>query len=147
MLTRQTLAAEEAAIRQLIDETQKDICARNIPAIMARYAADAVSFDAIPPLVHDLETLRKNWEMCFSCTEGGLESSIRDLHVTVSDEVAFSHGLLDFTHSVGTPNQLKCCMRMTTCYRKIEGQWKIVRDHCSAPFDPQTNKACLDLNA
>ena len=31
-------------------------------------------------------------------------------------------------------------MRMTSCFRKQRGKWRIVHEHFSAPFDPQSDK-------
>jgi ketosteroid isomerase-like protein len=36
-------------------------------------------------------------------------------------------------------------VRATTCYRKVDGAWKIVHEHQSVPFDPHTGAASLDL--
>jgi hypothetical protein len=36
-------------------------------------------------------------------------------------------------------------MRVTVCFRNTEGTWMIVHEHFSAPFDPQSGKALLDL--
>jgi ketosteroid isomerase-like protein len=36
-------------------------------------------------------------------------------------------------------------MRVTVCFRKANGTWVIVHEHFSAPFDPQSGKALLDL--
>ena len=36
-------------------------------------------------------------------------------------------------------------VRATICMRKIKGQWTIVHEHQSVPFDAQTGKASLDL--
>jgi ketosteroid isomerase-like protein len=31
-------------------------------------------------------------------------------------------------------------MRMTTCYRKQQDDWRVVHEHFSAPFDIQSDK-------
>ena len=36
-------------------------------------------------------------------------------------------------------------MRMTACYRKIDGHWKIAHEHFSVPFDMVTCKPLFDL--
>ena len=36
-------------------------------------------------------------------------------------------------------------LRVTICLRRMDGGWLIVHDHCSAPFDPATTRALLDL--
>ena len=34
---------------------------------------------------------------------------------------------------------------MTQGYRRIGGQWRIVHDHFSAPFNPETAQALFEL--
>jgi ketosteroid isomerase-like protein len=36
-------------------------------------------------------------------------------------------------------------IRSTTCFRKFDGEWKVVHEHNSVPFDPATGTAALDL--
>jgi ketosteroid isomerase-like protein len=36
-------------------------------------------------------------------------------------------------------------MRATICFRKINGEWKVVHEHYSAPFDMESGKALFDL--
>jgi ketosteroid isomerase-like protein len=36
-------------------------------------------------------------------------------------------------------------MRATVCFRKTNGEWMIVHEHFSAPFDPQSGKALCEL--
>jgi ketosteroid isomerase-like protein len=35
--------------------------------------------------------------------------------------------------------------RVTVCYRKIDGRWKIAHEHNSVPFNVNNGKASLDL--
>lgn len=34
-------------------------------------------------------------------------------------------------------------MRVTACYRRIEGRWLAVHEHVSIPFDPMTGRAVM----
>ena len=34
---------------------------------------------------------------------------------------------------------------MTVCYGKIDGDWKVVHEHFSSPFDMQSGKALFEL--
>jgi ketosteroid isomerase-like protein len=36
-------------------------------------------------------------------------------------------------------------IRNTGGYRRIQGRWQIVHEHCSVPFNPETSKAVLTL--
>lgn len=35
--------------------------------------------------------------------------------------------------------------RGTIGFEKIDGRWLVTHEHASAPFDPMTGKACMDL--
>jgi len=37
-------------------------------------------------------------------------------------------------------------MRVTVCYRKIDGKWKSVHEHVSVPFDPRSGKVSFITN-
>jgi ketosteroid isomerase-like protein len=71
---------------------------------------------------------------------------MRDITITVGGDVAFGHSfnrlsgtLKDETRSGGFR------VRATYCLRKIDGNWLIVHDHASAPLDPASGKALLNL--
>jgi ketosteroid isomerase-like protein len=36
-------------------------------------------------------------------------------------------------------------MRVTVCLRKSGGRWAVAHEHFSAPFDPESGMALLDL--
>ena len=35
--------------------------------------------------------------------------------------------------------------RATLCFRKIDGKWRIMHEHDSVPFDPETGLASTNL--
>jgi ketosteroid isomerase-like protein len=37
-------------------------------------------------------------------------------------------------------------MRATACFRKIGGRWRVVHEHVSLPFDPETEKVAYIPN-
>lgn len=53
---------------------------------------------------------------------------------------AVVHGLHNFETETPHPcNQ--SWIRITVCYRRIEGEWKVVHEHVSLPFNPMNNQA------
>jgi ketosteroid isomerase-like protein len=138
---------DEADIRQRVDQLAGAIHAADIEAVMAIYAPDVVSFDIEPPLQHvGAEAKRRNWERVFAAYEHPLGYAIRDLTITVGDDVAFAHSLnrLSGTLKSGTTTT-GFWVRATTCFRKVNGNWFIAHDQVSVPLDVTTGRALLNL--
>jgi ketosteroid isomerase-like protein len=138
---------DEVDIRQRIDTLAGAIRALDLEAVMSIYTTDVVSFDIEPPLQHvGAEAKRKNWERVFAVYEHPLGYEIRGLTITVRDDVAFAHSLnrLSGTLKSGTVTA-GFWVRATMCFRKVNGHWFIAHDHASAPLDPMTGAALLNL--
>lgn len=135
---------DEADIQQRIDKLARAIRAGDLEA---DYSPDVVSFDIESPLQHvGLEAKRKNWERVFAVYECPLGYEIRDLAITVGEDVAFAHSLnrLSGTLKSGTTTT-GFWVRATTCFRKVNGHWVITHDHVSTPLDVPTGAALLNL--
>ncbi|HEV8560588.1 MAG TPA: nuclear transport factor 2 family protein [Actinophytocola sp.] len=137
---------DEAEIRRQIDGIVDGIGAKDLDALRRIYATDVVSFDVEPPLQHvGVEAKMENWIRAFTFfQEVGYE--VRDLTVTVGDEVAFGHcfGRLSGTLGNGTATP-GMWVRGTFCFKKIDGTWLIVHDQASVPFDIATGKGVTNL--
>jgi ketosteroid isomerase-like protein len=142
MTTEDNKAMGETQVRQLIDSLAKAIRAKDIDGVMSMYAPEIVSFDIEPPLqyVHT-----KHWKQTFASYQGPIGYELRDLTVTASDDVAFSHSLNHVSGILKTGRKTDFWLRWTACFRKIEGKWLITHDHVSVPADFQSGKALLDL--
>ncbi|MEB3981503.1 nuclear transport factor 2 family protein [Mycobacterium sp. 663a-19] len=139
--------AAEADVRQRIEALVAAIRAGDLAAVMSMYATDVVSFDVEPPLRHvGAEAKRKNWERVFAAYQHPLGYEVRDLAITVRDDVAFAYSLnrLSGTRTNGTTTT-GFWVRVTMCLRKVNGDWFIAHDHASAPLDPATGAALLNL--
>jgi ketosteroid isomerase-like protein len=60
-------------------------------------------------------------------------------------DVAFCHYLARCGATGADGREHRCWLRGTTCLRRTGGTWRIVHAHCSAPFDPRSGRALLDL--
>jgi len=139
-------AMDEAEIRQRIDQLIAAIRMMDLDSVMSIYAPDVVSFDLEPPLQHvGAEAKRKNWLHAFSMYQRPLGYEIRDLAITVGDDVAFGHGLIRVSGTMTNGNRTEGWLRSTTCFRKINGTWLIVHDQVSAPLDLGSGRALLNL--
>jgi ketosteroid isomerase-like protein len=92
-------AADEAGIRQLIDKMAEAIRAMDFEGLKACFAMDMVSFDVAGPPLQTVgaDAKLKNWEMAFAVFQPPLGYEIRDLTITVGNDVAFGHSFNRFS--------------------------------------------------
>ncbi|PKV94115.1 NAD(P)H-dependent FMN reductase [Amycolatopsis echigonensis] len=137
---------DEAEIRGRIDKIIESLRAKDLEGLKRVYAPDVVSFDVEPPLQHvGMDAKLKNWEKVFTLFEK-VDYEVRDLTVTVGADLAVGHGfgrvsglLRDGTEANGM------WVRATFVFRKTGGDWVIVHDQASVPFDIATGKGVVDL--
>jgi ketosteroid isomerase-like protein len=137
---------DEARIRQQVDMIVAGIHAKDLDSLRRLYAADVVSFDVEPPLQHvGVEAKLKNWANVFTFFRD-VDYEVRDLSVTVGDDVAFGHafGRLSGTLPDGTATH-GMWVRGTFCFQKLNGNWLVVHDQASVPFDIASGKGVTDL--
>ena len=139
---------DEADIRRRIDKLAEAIRAMDLDSVMSIYAPDIVSFDIVPPLQHvGAEAKRKNWVDAFAVYQRPLGYEIRDLTLTVGDDLAFGHSLNRVSGTLKNGNRTGFWLRATTCLRKIDGNWLIVHDQVSVPLDLESGRALMNLVA
>ena len=144
MATQQ--AIDETLIRQRVGKLTEALCAMDLEGVMSIYAPDLVSFDIGPPLKHvGAEAKRRNWAGAFAMLQRPLAYEIRDLTVTMGDDVAFGHSLNRITGTLKNGTTTDFWLRWTACFRKIGGHWLITHDHVSAPLDFESGRALLNL--
>jgi len=139
-------ASDEADIRERIDKLVEAIRAMDLEGLKSMYAPNIVSFDVNPPLQHvGAEAKWKNWVEAFTVFQRPLGYEIRDLTITVGDDVAFGYSLNRLSGTLKNGNRSGFWVRATFCFRKIDGNWLIAHDHVSVPLDPESGRALLDL--
>lgn len=146
MTTATNKAIDEVQIRQLVDNWAEALRAKDINGLMSHYAPDSVLFDILPPLEHrGVEAYRKLWEECLPYFQGLIGYEIRNLNITIGSDVAFSHSLNRMSGTTTNGEEIDNWMRVTVCYRKMNGKWMVTHEHVSVPIDMETNKALFDL--
>jgi ketosteroid isomerase-like protein len=127
---------DEAEIREHYDRLIEGLRAKDLEALKPLYGADIVSFDIEPPLQH------VGVEAKFQ----SIDYEIRDLEITVGDEVAFAHSFSRLSGTLKNGQAISgVWVRYTGGLRKINGNWLIVHDQVSVPADFALGKALLDL--
>jgi uncharacterized protein (TIGR02246 family) len=147
MNTKTTAAADEAEIREMVASWLQAVRAKDVNAIMSHYMADVLTFDIVPPLKYEgTNAYRKNWEAWFPTFFGPVGYEIRDLGITASDDIAFSHSLNHISGTRSNGEETDVWIRVTVCYRKIGGRWMIAHEHISVPFYMDgSDRAAVDL--
>lgn len=136
----------EAQIRSLMARRVEAVRAKDVDGALADHAPNVLTFDVVDPLQYiGTQELRKRLEAWFSSFQGPIGFELRDLSVTAGEDVAFCHSLNGVSGTRTDGGKLAMWFRATVCFRKIGGEWKVTHEHSSAPFDPATGKASLDL--
>lgn len=141
-------AVDEAEIRRMIAAWSRALEAKDVDGLTADYAPDAVLFDVKPNYrVDGPEAIRQVWRQCLPHFPATFRSEHRDLQLTVGGDVAFCTAL----HHLKIPGEPhpagSTWMRVTVCYRKIDGKWRVAHEHVSLPFNPMTGQVAYITDA
>ncbi|HWV10472.1 MAG TPA: nuclear transport factor 2 family protein [Pseudomonas sp.] len=146
MNTKHATAEQQQQIRSVLDDWAQASQEKDVARVVSHYADDIVAFDAVGPLRFvGRDAYKAHWDFCMTVCPG---PSLFELHqptILVSGELAVSYALL---HCGGTNEQGQMessWMRVTQCLQQFGGQWRIVHEHFSAPFDMESGKASFDL--
>lgn len=146
MTLTMTRSDDETRIRELVEQWAEAARRADLERIMAHYAPDVVAFDAILRVqFQGVDAYREHWQACLAMCPNPMILEIHDLQVTVSGDVAYSHNLARCGAREADGTEKTSWMRATFGYRKTGDRWRIVHEHWSAPFDPLSGKALLDL--
>lgn len=141
MNTATTLASTETEIRDELDDWARAVRTKDIARIVTHYAADIVAFDAIAQLqFKGIEAYRKHWETCMTMCTGPMIFELHEVQVEAGEDLAFVHALSRCGGTGPDGKEMSGWMRMTACYRKRQGKWRVAHEHFSAPFDMQSDK-------
>ncbi|MBL7649626.1 MAG: nuclear transport factor 2 family protein [Candidatus Hydrogenedentes bacterium] len=141
-MTTATESTLQAEIREVLAARNRAIGAKDVDAIMGHYADDLVHFDAIPPFQsRGASGLRDGWESCLPHFPDRFGMASDQLAIFGADDSAAAHWIWRFTDLPEDHPALTTCLRATAILKRRGGEWKIVHEHCSVPFDPCTSQA------
>ncbi len=135
-------------IERLVQDWSRAVEAKDPERIVANYGPDTVLFDAIPPArTVGARDIGRIWAECMPYFPDKFRSEHKDLTIHVDGDLAVIHALHHFaTEDPGHPAGATW-LRVTVCFRRVSGGWRVVHEHVSIPFDPMTIKAVfLDAN-
>jgi uncharacterized protein (TIGR02246 family) len=123
-------AQDIARIRELSEAWRQAVLAKDAHALVQHYADDVVVFDVVPPaFITGVDRYRENWQRWFDSIGGPLEFDVREMHVEASGDLAFVHAVNRV--AAGGRDDI---VRATVCFRRIDGDWRVVHEHASVPL-------------
>ena len=136
----------EIEIRRHIEKVVDGIRGKDLDGLRQLYATDVVSFDVEPPLQHvGVDAKLKNWTTVFTTFEE-IRYELRDLTLTVGEDVAFGHAFGRLSGTLGNGATTDgMWVRATFCFRRTADGWLITHDQVSVPFDIRTGDGVTDL--
>lgn len=135
-----------AEIRAQTETWLKAVRAKDLQGITAYYAPDIVAFDAIEQLqFKGKDAYEQHWAKCLTMCQGSLSFEFGEFTIVADETLAFAHALCRCGGSNEQGEEQAGWMRVSLGYRKQHGQWWVVHEHYSAPFEMESGKALFDL--
>jgi uncharacterized protein (TIGR02246 family) len=147
MATRETAMAktnDETQIRQLMKDWCEALRTRDLDRLIQHYAPDVLFWDAVPPFQHrGAAAYRRTWELMLPHLPPRLGAELRDSEISVSGDLANMHCLTRLINEETKESATGGWVRVTVCYQRQQGTWRVIHEHVSVPFDPATSQAAF----
>lgn len=100
----------------------------------------------LPPL-HSWgsEAVEEKTRAWFESYAGEIGYEVRDLYIAADGDVGFCSFVYHVSGALVAGNEVDMWVRATPGFRRRDGEWLIVHDHESVPFDPASGQALVDL--
>jgi uncharacterized protein (TIGR02246 family) len=123
---------DESQIRELVENWAQAVRSRDVDGILKQHAPDVLLFDVpLPIQSKGIDAYRQSWDLFYRWFDHSGVFELNELNVTVADNVAFCTALIRCAGSDASGATEELAVRLTVCYRKIDGQWIVVHEHHS----------------
>ncbi|WP_433330268.1 YybH family protein [Spirillospora sp. CA-294931] len=134
----------EQEIRREFDEWFRDAAARDLDAMMTKIADNAVSYEHEIPLAYTgVEAIREVCANGLAAAKGAFRWDVPDLEVVVRDDIAVTWGLNRMVAREPGREPVETWSRGTRVFQRTGDGWKMIHQHVSFPYDPETGQAKL----
>jgi uncharacterized protein (TIGR02246 family) len=132
--SRETLSKDEMDIQDLIERWAKAVRDEDRAGIRADHDSEMLMFDVPPPLLSQgLDAYMVTWETFFSRAEKPVAFDFHDVKITAGRDVAFATAIGQCVDVDPNGKREELQFRLTMCFRKIGGRWRILHEHHSLP--------------
>lgn len=134
----------ESELRRLIDARVAAVANRDAAALLDVHAADVSSFPVLPPAeTHGTEAVAQALEAWFDGYSDGPTYEVHDLHVEAGTDLGTCSFRYHVTGVLHSGDAVDMWVRATLVLRRGADGWKVVHQHESVPFDPETGQALI----
>ena len=133
-------------VESLLDAYRDAVHAKDVDAFLAIFADDVRVFDMWSTWSHDgIDAWRAMAEGWFgSLGDERVRVDFDDVQTTVGEDAAVLSAFVTFAGLSADGQELRSMNnRLTWGLRKVDGTWKVVHEHTSAPVDMATGKVNL----
>lgn len=142
---RPAAGTAEDELRALVQDWIDAVRASDIDRIMAHYDPGVVAYDAILALrFQGADAYREHFAKCLEMCPGEPLMEAHDIHAMAEGELGIAHYVLRCGAVDDDGKEQTGWMRATLAARRSGGRWRIVHEHYSAPFDPESGQAMMD---
>lgn len=140
--------AAASSKEQIIDFEHKCIAATSTDEAMECVdQKDIALYDFVPPLKYDgAQAVRGDFDNFFNNAKD-VKGEFVELEVVTDGKLGIANSIQHFTWTGKDGKPMSATLRVTDSLHKVDGQWKIFHSHVSAPVDPTTGKAEMDLKS
>jgi uncharacterized protein (TIGR02246 family) len=140
-------SAEAKIIRGLVDDWYAALGRGDAAGLADAYADDVVVASLAPPLwTRGKHKYVESMTWWFGTFDGPLKGQPENLSIVAGDSVAFVNGLSHIAGKKKDGSTMNLRTRLTLCLEKRDGNWLVVMEHASVPFDMQSYRPLTDLN-
>lgn len=139
---------DQTVMQQLAQQSEQwaqAVLRQDLAAVEQFYGPQLRAFDAVKQLEFTRAAYFTHWQQCMEFCTGHSAFELKDRQLSGGPELALLTCLLycGGTNEQGEPQG--CWMRLTQGWQLQQGQWRIIHDHFSVPFDMVSGSALFNL--
>lgn len=140
------MSDRDEQIRAVVRERVAAVRAKDPAPLARRQSSDAVIFDVLPPLrSRGKDAVEERTRAWFDGYRSDIGYDVHELEVVADEDVAFCSFVYRVTGTLVDGQDMSMWVRATLGLRRTDGDWRIVHDHESVPWDPETGQGLIDL--
>ncbi|RST16860.1 SgcJ/EcaC family oxidoreductase [Streptomyces sp. WAC04770] len=137
----------EADVRAVHENWFDRTAAKDLDGVMQHIADDIVSYEHDTPLQYmGRDQVREVCRQGLEWAPGPVTWDVPDMRVLIRDDIAVVWGLNHMTAQEADSTTTESWSRGTRVLQRRNGEWTMIHQHVSYPYDPRTGEAKTDLH-
>ncbi len=137
---------DERALRDIHRQWFADTTAKDLDGLMRPIASNIVSYEHDAPLEHvGVDQVRDACKRGLDSAPAGVRWDVPDLSIRVDGDLAVAWGLNRMEAELADGTHVESWSRGTRAFAHCDGQWTMIHQHVSYPYDPRTGEAGTNL--